>query len=388
MTWMKGVSGLASKVWHMHPVIFMSTILDTEKTIIFPLKVKPENDVNGVWKRYCWAASLTDSNASQAIFGRNRSGGERKHAARDLYTRPDTEIVAICHGVVRSISNYYYGTWQITVEHKASDGRHFYIRYGEVDRESITVSINEEIEQGRVIAKAGLMIKPNGRHPEIIRGSTVYMLHFEYYLGEASTPPPNNTTDLPYKRRRDLRDPLEILLEGYRNVFNNNKNNFGNRLPIENLEVSEAGKTFIKNWEHFESIAYNDSEGYCTIGYGHLIEKNRCENIILPEEFREGITPERANELFNLRLPDYVSELKRNVTVDLYQHEFDALISLLFNMGVMRKAPQLKSKLNNQDYGGASIEFLDITNGGTAGLVLRRQKEQNMFLNADYDSTH
>ncbi|MCH0696275.1 hypothetical protein KVP97_21860, partial [Escherichia coli] len=39
-------------------------------------------------------------------------------------------------------------------------------------------------------------------------------------------------------------------------------------------------------------------------------------------------------------------------------------------------------------YIGASNEFLDITNGGVAGLVIRRRKEQNLFLNNVYDSSH
>ncbi|WP_204306595.1 hypothetical protein, partial [Klebsiella pneumoniae] len=90
----------------------------------------PKNDINGVWKNYYWAASLSDSNASQAIFGRNRSGGSRKHAARDLYTDPSTEIVAVCDGTVKSITAYYMGTSQITIEHKTNDNRRFFARYG------------------------------------------------------------------------------------------------------------------------------------------------------------------------------------------------------------------------------------------------------------------
>ena len=60
--------------------------------------------------------------------------------------------------------------------------------------------------------------------------------------------------------------------------------------------------------------------------------------------------------------------------MNLYQYEFDALVSLLFNLGSLRKAPLLKSKLNSGDYAGAADEFLDITNDGTTGLVTRRRK--------------
>ncbi|MCJ8591091.1 M23 family metallopeptidase, partial [Klebsiella pneumoniae] len=130
MTWMKAVSekgvALGPEPWHVHPVVFLDAVSNDQKLIIFPLKVKPKNDINGVWKNYYWAASLSDSNASQAIFGRNRSGGSRKHAARDLYTDPSTEIVAVCDGTVKSITAYYMGTSQITIEHKTNDNRRFF----------------------------------------------------------------------------------------------------------------------------------------------------------------------------------------------------------------------------------------------------------------------
>ncbi|PSH17987.1 hypothetical protein B7R74_15855, partial [Yersinia pseudotuberculosis] len=374
--WMKQVEGMGPEPWHMHPVVFLGSLIqEKSKSIIFPLKVKPKNDINGLWKRYYWAAALTDSNASQAIFGRNRSGGARKHAARDLYTDPLTEIVAICNGQVKNISHYYYGTWQITIEHKTDDGQRFFARYGEVDYNSILVETGKYVKKGDVLAKTGLMINPStGQHPNIIPGQTVYMLHFEYYTGDEVNFPPNNTPDLPYHRRGDLLDPLEILQEGYKNTFEQDLI-IGDRVDVNNLNLSEQGKAFIKEWEEFRASAYNDSEGFCTIGYGHLIDMQQCEDIELTVEFSNGITRARADELFESRLPSYVNGVRNSVTVPLYQHEFDALVCLLFNIGASGlnvKTPMLTRKLNLQDYAGASLEFLDITNGGLSGLVARR----------------
>lgn len=160
------------------------------------------------------------------------------------------------------------------------------------------------------------------------------MLHFEYYPGNATTPPPNNTPTPPYHRREDLCDPLDILQEGYWNTFCDGVSNVGERIPISNLSVSSDGKVFIKGWEDFKSKAYNDSEEFCTIGYGHLIARAKCEEITLPNEFKSEITIDKADELFESRLSVYVDELKRTVTVNLYQYEFDALISLLLILGV------------------------------------------------------
>ncbi|WP_243203174.1 hypothetical protein, partial [Klebsiella pneumoniae] len=52
MTWMKTVSEkgimLGPEPWHMHPVVFLDAVSNDQKLIIFPLKVKPKNDINGV----------------------------------------------------------------------------------------------------------------------------------------------------------------------------------------------------------------------------------------------------------------------------------------------------------------------------------------------------
>lgn len=66
------------------------------------------------------------------------------------------------------------------------------------------------------------------------------------------------------------------------------------------------------------------------------------------------------------------------------------LVSLLFNIGAngFTKTPKLLSKLNAGDYAGAAAEFLDITNNGNKGLINRCKKENNLFLNNKYDSSH
>ncbi|MBD9414222.1 lysozyme [Pseudomonas sp. PDM16] len=158
------------------------------------------------------------------------------------------------------------------------------------------------------------------------------------------------------------------------------------------LSLSQRGRRFIKDWEGFRANAYNDSEGYCTIGYGHLIARASCESIRLPLEFSKGVSRQYANVLFESRIPEMEKGVRDAVTADLFQHEFDALVSLVFNTGryflVKRGAPKLLAKLNSGDYRGASHGFSDITNGGTPGLVLRRKAEIDVFLIGVYNSDH
>ncbi len=229
------------------------------KAIIFPLLVKPENDKNGIHKKYYWADK---ANGHQATFNSNRKGG-RKHAGRDLYTKPYTEVVAICDGIVLDISTAFAdGTGAITVLHETNDGRKFIVRYGEVENDTVLVKKGDLVEQGDVIGKTGWL---RSWYKSVVMGYEVYMLHFEFYTEtqwyDVSIAPLSNNT-FPFKRRSDLADGLSILLEGYRNTFEQSQDE---RVPPSTLFTSEKGKEFIKDYEKFRSNAYDDSEGYCTI---------------------------------------------------------------------------------------------------------------------------
>ncbi|EPD3289601.1 glycoside hydrolase family protein [Cronobacter sakazakii] len=389
IVWMKQVPGMVADPWHMHPVMFLEALKQRkEKIIIFPLKVKPENDPGHIWSRFDWR---NKHRANMAAFGANRQGN-RKHAARDLYTKPYEEVVAICDGVVLDTRVFYCQTNQVTIRHQTKDGRYFIVRYGELDPESICISINNNVCQGQVIGKTGKLM--DSGHPVVVRdGRIVFMLHFEYYSGEEGLNLMHSLTEnsrLPYQRRRDLEDPLSILDEGYKNTFHENYQN--ERLDITNLKTSANGKLFIKSWESLGLEAYNDANGFCTIGYGHLIEKKRCEDIIISAQFQNGITEENAETLFNEDLIKYEEAVKESVAVKLYQNEFDALVSLLFNCGEnffrQNKAPLLIDNLNSEDYSGAAHQFLDITNGGDNGLTRRRNAEYEIFMEGVYDFQH
>ncbi|MGO4379897.1 LysM peptidoglycan-binding domain-containing protein [Pseudoduganella sp. RAF19] len=165
------------------------------------------------------------------------------------------------------------------------------------------------------------------------------------------------------------------------------------RLAIATLKLSRAGLDFIKDWEKYGDKPYDDSEGYCTIGYGHLIAKKTCATLAQErnseyEAVKSGVTREDALSILEDDVDTAVQVAKKFAQVPMYQHEFDALVSLAFNAGGLKKFPKLVSKLNTLDYSGCCDEFADITNGGTSGLVKRRQAEMKMFRNNVYDSTH
>ena len=171
------------------------------------------------------------------------------------------------------------------------------------------------------------------------------------------------------------------------------------RKPFASLSLSEAGLKFIQDWEKLGpmsgdvTLPYDDSEGYCTIGYGHLMAKKSCSSLKSAGDakymtFEKGLTKQAALALLATDVARITRKAADFIQVPLHQYEYDALISLAFNTGGFSKFPRLVGKLNTKDYSGCCDEFADITNGGAKGLVKRRNAEMDIFRNNHYDSKH
>ncbi|WP_202704039.1 peptidoglycan DD-metalloendopeptidase family protein [Flavobacterium sp. UGB4466] len=367
-----------------------------KKEIIFPLLEKPTNNTGSKWgKNYNWTAA---DGHNQATFDSYRDYGARKHGGRDLYTEKNAEVIAIADGKVLETAYFYSQTNQVTVLHKLKDGRKFIARYGELNPKSIKVKKNDIVKQGDTLGQTGKLVGVT-----VITGQDIYMLHFEIFSTEngenLDSPLTNTLNGSPFKRRKDLIDSVDILVEGYKNAFNGKqkKGPQGNRMDIQKMRLSEKGKKFIKDWEQFKPHLYNDDakERNCSIGYGHLVHKFPC-NGSEPQEFKDGIDIKRATELFEQRVIQFEKAVKRDIHVYLYQNEFDALVSLLYNTGqnflnvggLNDGVTKIKKKINLKDYEGGADEMGDVTNGGLEGLVVRRKAEIKMFKYNVYDSNH
>lgn len=372
----------------------VTVLSGAQPSVIFPLKVRPLNDAGGSFANQ-WTKT---ARANAACFGSGRKkkgGGVRRHAARDLYAQDLTEVVAIAPGKVLRVAAFYCQTHAITIKHETSDGRKFVIRYGEVDPATICVKQGDPVTQGQLLGKTGILKNADGSKLIVTQGKNVSMVHFEAFSGANGL---DSATDLSgshgeYLRRADLIDPLTLLQEGYLNTFKSGAPslspvNIGNRIPVAQLNLSDKGENFIKAYEKKRLDYYEDHLGYCTVGWGHLTNgKTSCssQGIAIGTKIAET----EAQALFIEDKDIHVDLVRRSIRASLYQHEFDALCSLAFNIGSLsKKAPGLCRKINAGDYAGGATEFLDITNNGTAGLVIRRKQENAMFLTANYDSTH
>lgn len=158
-------------------------------------------------------------------------------------------------------------------------------------------------------------------------------------------------------------------------------------LSFLNLRTSDQGIEFIKQFEFFQPNLYNDPVGYCTIGYGTLVHRGNC-NGSEPDEFRAGISEQRADELLKQEIGNIEGVINASVTVPLNQSQFDSIVSFAYNIGprAFKKSTLLK-KLNQGDNDSVLIELKKWVKGGgktLAGLVRRREAEANMFKNGTY----
>lgn len=150
------------------------------------------------------------------------------------------------------------------------------------------------------------------------------------------------------------------------------------------MTISLAGLELIKGFEAFAPRRYICPAGKPTIAFGH---------VILPgETFQEPISMEIALDL--LRRDCAVAEdavvylnttMQRGRVAALEQHEFDALVSFVFNVGVGAfGSSTLRRKLVEGDRAGAAEEFLrwnKVKGKPMPGLTRRRTAERAMFLN-------
>ena len=138
--------------------------------------------------------------------------------------------------------------------------------------------------------------------------------------------------------------------------------------------VSPAGLSLIKKYEGCRTNAYKCPAGVWTIGYGHT--KGVSQGMM--------ISHRDADKLLEEDLKYFESAVSSAVTVPINQNQFDALVSLAFNIGVGAfDKSTLLARLNSKNYRGAAEQFLRWTRGGgkvLPGLVKRRQEERELFL--------
>lgn len=182
----------------------------------------------------------------------------------------------------------------------------------------------------------------------------------------------------------------KMYKDGYRNT--------------KHMQFSNKGWESLKELEGFRTKAYKDSGGRWTIGYGHT---GSMAAIGIDRNVQEGdeITEEQARILAmngNGGINKVVETIQSTVNVRLKQNEFDALVLIVYNIGISawKNKSTLLGKVNqltpdiiyNKDGLSKMMDSIKasftvwntVNNVQNAGLTTRRNKEFELFKNGKY----
>ncbi|WP_175992327.1 lysozyme [Burkholderia vietnamiensis] len=162
---------------------------------------------------------------------------------------------------------------------------------------------------------------------------------------------------------------------------------------MKNQRISAAGSDLIEDFEDDRLEAYPDPAtggAPWTIGRGHT-----------GPEVRRGmkITQAQSDALFAQDLHARGEAIINALDLELTQHQFDALVSFVFNVGPGKEGVKdglielrkggpstLLTMLRARDYAGAANQFQFWNKGNgkpMAGLTRRRAAERALFLKVD-----
>lgn len=145
------------------------------------------------------------------------------------------------------------------------------------------------------------------------------------------------------------------------------------------MRISERGLHLLQKWEGIRLKKYKDVAGKWTIGVGHLLTKEE----LIGGKFDNGITSSEAITLLIRDVRPAESAVNRLVKCHLLQHQFDALVSFVFNLGEgnFRKSTLLR-KLNQWNYDavpGELRKWVYADGKKSKGLINRRENEIKLW---------
>lgn len=150
-------------------------------------------------------------------------------------------------------------------------------------------------------------------------------------------------------------------------------------IATDEMHVSPSGVDLICNFEGLRLKAYDDGVGVWTIGYG----TTKYPNGIRVKK-GDTCTLEQAKSYMQHDLKKFEQTVNSAVNVPINQNQFDALVSLAYNIGSTAfKNSTLVKRLNEGNYKAAANQFDVWVNAGgkrMQGLVNRRAAEKALFL--------
>lgn len=150
--------------------------------------------------------------------------------------------------------------------------------------------------------------------------------------------------------------------------------------------TSPKGLDFLMAEEGFRPYAYNDPVGHATFGVGHLLHKG---GVTAADQAQWGTKakPKPREAVLRLLREDLANRfepaVRDTIKKPLMPHQFDALVSLAFNIGAGGfKGSTVARLVNAGDFRGAADAILMWNK--PAMLIPRRRRERELFLTGKY----
>ena len=146
------------------------------------------------------------------------------------------------------------------------------------------------------------------------------------------------------------------------------------------MKVSQKGLDLIAKFEGIRLVAYKCSAGVWTVGVGSTRYEDGS-----PVKAGDVLENEAAAyKLFANTLTQYEQGVDKAITAEISQHQFDALVSLAYNIGVSAFAKSTVARRVNANPADPKIRdgfLLWVKAAGKvlAGLVRRRTAEADLY---------
>ena len=145
-------------------------------------------------------------------------------------------------------------------------------------------------------------------------------------------------------------------------------------------KLSLKGLELLKKFEGLSLKPYLCPAGIGTIGYGNTYYPNGSKVKMTDP----AITQSQADQYLLFLMPPYEKAVDSFCRDDINQNQFDALVSLAYNIGVgnLQKSTLIKKVNLNPNDPTIKAEFLKWNKGAgkvLAGLTKRRQAEADLY---------
>lgn len=150
------------------------------------------------------------------------------------------------------------------------------------------------------------------------------------------------------------------------------------------MQTSRTGKMFITSLEGICLSKYLDSVGVWTIGVGAT--RSEIPDLAGWSADRK-LTIEEAFKLLDHSITKYEDAVNKALMVSVQQHQFDALVSVCYNIGTGGLAKSTFIRRINSNMNSLAIAQGILMWNKPPEIIGRRTKEANLYTKGNYGST-